>query len=106
MEVTEEIRRAVYEQECAEDGHQLHMLNAVTSTDPERAHLKSPDENRLPYISCRRCGRVWIVMPVEGWTYDDAERALYGRLRADDELARRIVRQRGARERRTKRTSP
>lgn len=99
MEITEEMRRAVYMADCDEMGHQPDYSGAATF-EGRRIAVRAPDELQLPHITCVRCKRVWVVMPTPGWSYEDAERALYAVLRADTGTARDITRNRGKREQR------
>lgn len=91
MEITEEVRRAVYAQDCALFGHQIDQAHAVTSRNGP-ATVGSSDPTKLPHLTCRRCRRVWLVVPGEGWDYEAAEADLYGVLRPDSGLARQITR--------------
>lgn len=113
MELTDEIRRAVWAEECERlGGHDIdvgaafvwsaaYSPEATTSQATAQAvQSLADDEDKLPHLKCRRCGRAWLVMPIEAVDYDDAERAVYGLLQGDTELARRIVRTRTRRERR------
>lgn len=107
MEITEEMRRAVYVADCDRLGHQFE-LTAMHIFQPESGGMRLAEgDEQLPHITCRRCPKVWLVVPVEGWDYDDAERQLYGMLRADVAVAQDIVRKRGRRdERRRARDEP
>lgn len=102
MEITDEIRRVVRAEECQRlGGHDIDAGPAFTWTGIERpVQNLADDQETLPHLLCRRCGRTWLVVPLEGADYDDAERALYGLLQGDTELARRIVRTRTRRQRR------
>jgi hypothetical protein len=101
VELTDEIRRAVWAEECQRlGGHDIDDSGAFlwsAAAGPGVQHL-ADNEEKIPHLVCRRCGRVWLVVPLEGLDYDDAERALYGLLQGDTELARRIVRHRSRRE--------
>lgn len=100
MEVTEEMRRAVYELDCADFGHLIDLRNAIGTVSHDSAGMvvRPAAEFVLPFVTCSRCGRAWIVSPLDGWSYEDAERILYGMLRPDSDLARTITRNRGQRE--------
>lgn len=99
MEITDEMRRAVHEDDCARSGHQIETggLFQPGALDADRMRLGSPDELKLPHITCARCGRFWIVLPANGRNYDDAERAVYGVMRGDSSLGREIIRNRALR---------
>lgn len=110
-DVTEEMRRAVYAADCERKGHEFVMDTALRSEPtPNPNHplghprtiVSGPSDDQLPYIRCRRCPQVWLVIEDPGEDYGDAERRLYGALRADGPLARRIVRWRGRREERAR----
>lgn len=101
IEITDEIRRAVHEEDCVVLGHMFDFSNVVRlGPDRNGSTMRARDEDALPHLTCTRCSRVWIVLPTAtaGRGYDDAERVLYGMLRAEGELARRIVRNHGRRE--------
>jgi hypothetical protein len=106
MEITPEIRRAVYEADCEQLGHRLTFEDVSRSSETGDGgfvlRLAAQDHYRLPHIRCARCGSVWIVHPVRGVDYDDAERQIYGLLRADTEPAREVTRLRGKREERAR----
>lgn len=81
IEVTEEMRRAVYAQDCKGSGHLFDTASAVGVTDevlPENPSgaptivLRAPDPSQLPHLLCRRCGQVWLVLDEPGYGYDDA----------------------------------
>lgn len=100
VEITDDIRRRVYREDCARLGHQVNFSSALTTENRDDGRpaqvVASDDPLKLPHITCTRCGHVWIVTPAGGWSYEDAERLLYGLLRADTDLAQLIVRNRGA----------
>lgn len=112
MELTDEVRRAVRAEECERlGGHDIdtgaafawsaaYSMQSVASQPAQAVQNLADTDEQLPHLVCRRCGRTWLVVPLEGADYDDAERALYGLLRGDTELARRIVRTRTRRQRR------
>jgi hypothetical protein len=81
--VTDEVRQAVYEADCELKGHDF-QISGLFHTQPtsheEREKgvgpfkkiIGSPDEDKLPHLSCGRCNRVWIVMDTPGNNYDEA----------------------------------
>lgn len=89
-----EIRQAVYEQDCNESGH-IFNFDPVISADETVKRVRvigvTPD-NKLPHITCSRCGHVWIVIPFSGHDYKQAERQLYSLLKSDNLFAKLIVR--------------
>lgn len=97
MQITPEIRQAVYDADCAELGHIYDFDNIMTNDAPEHS---ASDEAKMPFIKCYRCGRVWLIIPVTGTNYEEAERHLYGFLHANTDVARLIARLRGKRENR------
>lgn len=100
MKITDEMRRAVHLEDCAKLGHEIRTDQAIQmfQVAPLTFHqgVVNPTD-QLPHLYCARCGTAWLVVPDEGADYEDAERALYGKLRADDVLARKITRWRGER---------
>lgn len=81
IEVTDELRRAVYAADCERLGHWYDMGAIVGHTDdvlPENptglptAVLRAPDPTQMPHLLCRRCGKVWLVIDEPGDGYDDA----------------------------------
>lgn len=103
--VTPEMRQAVYAEDCLARGHILEfstIIEAVSDTPPVIGGISDLDETQLPYIECSRCGSVWIVFPHAGSDYDDAERFLYDKLNPNSAMAKKIVRDRGERERNPK----
>jgi hypothetical protein len=77
--LTDEMRQAVHDEDCARLGHQLDTRNAlVYEVGNERVQGPVGQE---PHFSCRRCGRVWIVVAEPGRGYDDADRKFRARLK-------------------------
>lgn len=108
IEVTEDVRRAVYEADCAAQGHLLDFNSAVGSDpddlDPQgvpKTVLTGPEDGQLPHVRCRRCSRVWLLIDVSGANYDDAVRQVGERLRVP-----RSTRDEVLRPRRRKRPKP
>lgn len=99
--ITDEMRRLVHEEDCKEHGHEYDISNVIKAQYDKTIvtqQMDSGDELKLPHLLCRRCGNTWIVIPVSGVDYEDAERVLYGWMRADHPVAKDIVRKRGKRE--------
>lgn len=73
MDVTEEMRAAVYTADCDRLGHIPDISQAI-SNDPgvNMIRIRAEDPSMLPHISCRRCGRVWLIAEESGQGYDDA----------------------------------
>jgi hypothetical protein len=102
VEITDEMRRAVLGELCAKIGHNPNYSATITvRPGDDRMQVGAPDELQMPHMSCSRCRQVLgIVLPVTAWSYEDAERIVYGLLRADTEPARAITRNRWRREER------
>lgn len=104
MEITPEIRQAVLDAECLAKGHEVNVYEAIRPSGPTIAgEIASDDDLKLPSMSCNRCGRTWVVVPIEGTDYDDAERRLYTLLNPASRIAQDLVRQRSMR---TERDTP
>lgn len=90
IQVTPEMRKAVYEDDCNRLGHIFHLGNAFgTNPNGSGAVLAGP-ENEFPQLTCSRCSKVWIIDDEPGDDYDDAETKLQGRLNPNDALNTRI----------------
>lgn len=78
LEVTEEMRQAVYAADCDALGHIPDVSPAIMSepaTGPDgsaRITVGNSDATLLPHLRCRRCGHVWLVIEDPGTSYDDA----------------------------------
>lgn len=81
MEITQEMRQAVYEADCQNKGHVPDINFAFGfASDGGQADVMGPDDDHLPYLSCRRCGWVWLVMPEGFATYEEAVASLNNKL--------------------------
>jgi hypothetical protein len=79
VELTDDIRQAVHDEDCARLGHHIDTNTAVLwGGGSER--VEGP-AGQMPHFSCRRCGRVWIVVADPGRGYDDAEAKFRARLK-------------------------
>lgn len=96
MDVTPEMRQAVYEADCELLGHSVDTRWAVEFTEQESG-VRPRAKDRFPHIFCRRCRKTWIVLPIEGVGYEEAERRVYEHLKPTSELARLITRRLGKR---------
>lgn len=104
-EVTDAMRKAVYAADCLAKGHVLEFSNIVDSISGVSIVIGGTpdlDDTKLPYVQCSRCDSVWLLIPHAGADYDDAERYLYDKLNADSPMAKKIVRDRGDREKNPK----
>lgn len=86
IEVTDEMRRAVYAADCEKDGHLLSIRECI-SNDPEvhpdrnTPTVRATDPERVPHLLCQRCRKVWLVIEDSGDGYDDAVRKMSERLK-------------------------
>jgi hypothetical protein len=85
VEVTDEMRRAVYVADCGARGHNFSQLSTMFHMDEMTGNhtLKGPPGKR-PHIMCQRCGSVWILAQEEGEegaSYDDAETKFANKLK-------------------------
>jgi hypothetical protein len=85
--VTDEMRQAVYDADCAVKGHIYNLTTMMNSAN----QVKSRDPNLLPHVSCLRCTRVWLVIEDDGDNYDDAETKFQDKLKATDDLSKKIT---------------
>lgn len=73
--VTEEMRRAVYLDDCKRLGHAWTtqaMLRPENVPGWARTELRGPD-GQLPHVACSRCGVAALVVADDmGSNYDDA----------------------------------
>jgi len=82
VNITDEMRAAVHDEDCSNLGHDINLETAfmVSDTVP-RAQFGSRDPNKMPHLSCLRCGRVWLVLEDAGTSYAEAEAKFTGRLK-------------------------
>lgn len=74
--VTEEMRRAVYEEDCRRNGHLVSYDNAMLfEVGTEGARVAGPD-GKQAHITCRRCGKVWLIVEEAADSYQAATVAL------------------------------
>jgi hypothetical protein len=94
IEVTEEMRRAVYALDCDAKGHLVDFSNAVGLTAVPNANggsypaqdVLGPNDETLPHLTCRRCGRVWLIVEDAGDNYPDAVARLQGKVLNPDDF--------------------
>lgn len=79
MEVTPEMRAAVYEQDCRDKGHLLAYENAMRLDGGRGGQVLGPDGQQA-HITCRRCPKVWLIVEEPGEDYAAATVALDARL--------------------------
>lgn len=83
IEVTPEMRQAVYEADCEVKGHLFIFDNVFQSTDGHTSVVSGPDADTLPHVRCGRCTKVWLLIDDPGNDYDDAVVKLRARKPAD-----------------------
>jgi hypothetical protein len=83
LEVTDEMRKAVYTADCAMRGHVFSQLGSMLVMDAnERFWVGGPAGQRA-HLTCQRCGSVWMLAQEdgeEGADYTDAETKFAGKL--------------------------
>jgi hypothetical protein len=95
MEVTPEMRAAVYADDCKTQGHLLDYTYVFIIEDGEGYIPPGVPEDMIPHVRCMRCHRVWLLVEESAATYEEAETALFAKLKTAD--AKRI---KGIREKR------
>lgn len=75
--ITDEMRAAVLAELGETCVHVYDMRDLIGSGPPDpdglpRSVVRARDDDRLPHLRCRRCGRVWLVIDTDGVDYDDA----------------------------------
>jgi hypothetical protein len=80
MQPTPEMRRAVYDADCAELGHVLSFDNVVQSPGADGEVTVPGPGGRHPHIECRRCRKVWLIEGAPGEGYEQAVEAANARL--------------------------
>lgn len=91
IELTDEIRQAVHDEECAKLGHAFDTSTVLTmDLSGGGTKVVLSDRDKAPHLSCPRCGRVWLLVEQNIIGYDAAENDLLGRLPADDALAAKL----------------
>lgn len=92
IEVTPEMRAAVYEADCKARGHIWDTTNMLSATDeilPESTNgypttvVRAQDATQMPHLKCSRCERVWLVMDEPGNDYEDAVARAINRVGGD-----------------------
>lgn len=79
MEITPEMRAAVYEQDCGRLGHLPSLDNALRFIGEGGTQIGGPVEQQA-HITCRRCGKVWLVVEEPGQDYAAATVAFDAKL--------------------------
>lgn len=88
MDVTDDMRKAVYEADCAAYGHLLDIANCFghqpgSNPGTYASTVCGPDSDTLPHLTCRRCHKVWLVIEEPGDCYADAVARLAASTPAD-----------------------
>lgn len=94
IEITPEIKQAVLDQLCVEQQH-FFYIQVVATTAPNTVTSGEPD--KMPFISCQRCGRVWVIAPDSKGDYDAAEETVINALTDQTELKTRLIAMRNRR---------
>jgi hypothetical protein len=96
IEITPEMRRAVYRDDCLRLGHWMNPGDLIRPGMSDELAAQNPTQ--LPSAFCTRCGRTWVMVPTGGADYFDAERLLYEMLKPSSPLAKTITRLMGQRD--------
>lgn len=97
IQVTDEMRQAVHEDDCVRDGHTLDSQGMIVLNDKStkvgtlRADIGGPDDASFPHVRCVHCGVVWLVWPEPLADYDTAVMAVKGLMRNPDDLKPRAI---------------
>jgi hypothetical protein len=83
IELTDEIRQAVHDEDCARLGHQVRTDRAVFRTEAGD-DVRGPD-GQLAHIRCIRCQKAWLVVEEPGSSYDDAVTKFKAKLKNPDD---------------------
>jgi len=90
LQVTPNMRRAVYEEDCQINGHIYNFSDLLGGRDVGEEEVQVVDlighDDKIPHIHCSRCNKVWLVVEVPGIDYDDAVAKLEKRLKPGDDL--------------------
>lgn len=86
IQVTDEMRKAVYAADCEEKGHQPDFQNALGGSWGHYMTIGGPDEQTMPHVKCARCGVVWLIWPTEFNSYEEAVASVRAKLSAPDVL--------------------
>lgn len=85
IEITDEMRQAVYEDDCEREGHQPNISTMfgppIEGIPSVLVEVIGPNDETFPHVSCNRCGYVWLVLPQAFKTYDEAVQHLNSVLR-------------------------
>ena len=82
--LTDAIRQAVHAEDCEARGHMYvisTMLQAVQDAPVMHQVVQGPTDAQLPFLSCGRCDKVWLVMEDPGASYADAVTTLAVKLK-------------------------
>lgn len=71
INVTPEMRQAVYAEDCLNKGHSIKAETALYFTNGMMTLQNI--EGLIPHLNCERCGKVWLVVETPGADYTDAE---------------------------------
>lgn len=85
VEITDEMRAAVFAAECERRGHVPDIDEAISNDptvypDENTIRIRADTPGLIPHIRCRRCGHVWLIIDDPGQGYDHAVAKLQARL--------------------------
>lgn len=66
--VTDEMRQAVYSIDCGMYGHMIDIMGMLSPT----GQVEAATANAVPYLSCHRCHKVWVIVETPGVDYATA----------------------------------
>lgn len=83
IEVTEEMRAAVYAADCERLGHMFNLNTALRPVEASNllsttAEVGGPNEDTIAHLSCNRCPKIWLVIEDPGENYADSVAKLKG----------------------------
>lgn len=82
MDVTDEMRMAVYAADCEATGHDIDNVNTLL----RMSDLAGPDDDTLPHLTCNRCRQVWVLAADPGADYPDAVAKEKARVKDPDRI--------------------
>lgn len=92
MDVTDEMRAAVYTADCALLGHIMDISQAISNDPHNNPGTNTPtvrceDPHKIPHMSCRRCSKVWLIIEQPGTDYVTALDNLNSQLLPEAQIA-------------------
>jgi hypothetical protein len=83
IEITDETRRAVWDEDCQRLGHNFRF-EQLLQTENRHPVLRGP-VGQLPHLLCDRCSRVWLLVEDSGVDYADAIAKFKAKLKNPDD---------------------